>query len=89
MLICFYPKSSDYFNFVTTMLSYQVLKYIRYSFLFHICISHRGGAKISVLGGHYSARTYSSKTFDKFRKNLYKNLSQNLKHSPKFFKNKI
>ena len=50
MLICFYPKSSDYFNFVTTMLSYQVLKYIRYSFLFHICISHRGGAKISVLG---------------------------------------
>ena len=35
-------------------------------------------------GGH-SAQMYSSKTFEKFIKNLHKNL----KNSPKVFKNKI
>ena len=41
---------SDCFNFVTTMLSYQVYKYIRHSCLFHICLSHSGGTKILVWG---------------------------------------
>ena len=43
---------SDCFNFVTTVkLSYQAYKCIRHSSLFHICLSHSGGAKILVWGG--------------------------------------
>ena len=39
-------------------------------------------------GGRQSAKMYSSKTFEKFWK-FYNKFAQNLKNSPKFFKNKI
>ena len=46
---------SDYFNFVTTVLSYHIkfkMYCIRYSCLFHLRLSHKGGARILVQGGH-------------------------------------
>ena len=55
-------------NFIHEFLSSPVLQWRRQNF----------GS-----GGH-SAKMYSSKTFEKFIKNLHKNL----KNSPKFFKNK-
>ena len=44
---------SDCFNFVPTMLSYHIthvyfMLLYRHSCLFHICLSHSGGAKILV-----------------------------------------
>ena len=41
---------SDYFNFVTNVSSLKMFC-IRYSRLFHLCLSHKGGARFWFRGG--------------------------------------
>ena len=49
LITIFLNENSDYFNFVTTVLSYKMYC-IRYSCLFHLCLSHKNGARILVQG---------------------------------------
>ena len=60
---------SDCFNFVTTILSYHIK--------FKNCLSHRNGAKISVLGDIQQEYTNQRlKAFEKFIKTLAQNFQK-------------